>query len=282
MMARLVRRAQQAGAKLTTFQSNSESALVDRIQQARREGVDFIIINPAAYTHTSVAMRDALAAVGIPFIEVHLSNVSRARVIPARSRISATSRRASSAGWAPRATSLPWNLRCNTPGSENGDDGSAQAEVADRPRPAVGNRRARNHRGRGKGSHLPRQPWRRRTPRPRRCTPSRPRRRRPLPPPRLPPPRRPSRKPPEPEGHVIRSPMVGTFYRSAAPGAKAFVQVGDTVKAGRDPVHHRGDEAPERDRVRPRRDGEGDTRRERPAGGVRRAARDSFLNGVSR
>lgn len=75
MMARLVRRAQQAGARLTAFQSNSESALVDRIQRARTEGVAFIIINPAAYTHTSIAMRDALAAVEIPFIEVHLSNV---------------------------------------------------------------------------------------------------------------------------------------------------------------------------------------------------------------
>ena len=60
---------------LSDFQSNSESALVDRVQQARTEGVDFIIINPAAFTHTSVALRDALAAVAIPFIEVHLSNV---------------------------------------------------------------------------------------------------------------------------------------------------------------------------------------------------------------
>jgi 3-dehydroquinate dehydratase-2 len=75
MMTRLVRRAQQAGARLTAFQSNSESALVDRIQRARTEGVAFIILNPAAYTHTSIAMRDALAAVEIPFIEVHLSNV---------------------------------------------------------------------------------------------------------------------------------------------------------------------------------------------------------------
>lgn len=67
--------AKNAGARLTAFQSNAEAELVDRIQQASREGVDFIIINPAAYTHTSVAMRDALAAVRIPFIEVHLSNV---------------------------------------------------------------------------------------------------------------------------------------------------------------------------------------------------------------
>ncbi len=61
--------------KLEDFQSNSESALVDRVQQARTDGVDFIIINPAAFTHTSVALRDALAAVAIPFIEVHMSNV---------------------------------------------------------------------------------------------------------------------------------------------------------------------------------------------------------------
>jgi 3-dehydroquinate dehydratase-2 len=72
---RLSRRAQEAKARLATYQSNSEAELVERIQQARREGVDFIIINPAAYTHTSVALRDALAAVGIPFVEVHLSNV---------------------------------------------------------------------------------------------------------------------------------------------------------------------------------------------------------------
>ena len=61
--------------KLDFFQSNAEFALIDRIQQAMHDGTDFIIINPAAYTHTSVAMRDALAAVKLPFIEVHLSNV---------------------------------------------------------------------------------------------------------------------------------------------------------------------------------------------------------------
>jgi 3-dehydroquinate dehydratase-2 len=75
IIARLATRARKAKARLTSFQSNSESKLVDRVQQAAREKVDFIIINPAAYTHTSVALRDALAAVGIPFVEVHLSNV---------------------------------------------------------------------------------------------------------------------------------------------------------------------------------------------------------------
>lgn len=68
-------RAQQAGHALASFQSNAEHALVERIQQARNENVALIVINPAAFTHTSIALRDALAAVAIPFIEVHLSNV---------------------------------------------------------------------------------------------------------------------------------------------------------------------------------------------------------------
>ena len=63
------------GANLQFFQSNAEAALVDRVQQARQDGTDFIIINPAAFTHTSVALRDALAAIAIPFIEIHISNV---------------------------------------------------------------------------------------------------------------------------------------------------------------------------------------------------------------
>ena len=67
--------AQNAGAMLTAWQSNHEGALVDRIQQTRQDGTEFIIINAGAYTHTSVAIRDALAAVAIPFIEVHLSNL---------------------------------------------------------------------------------------------------------------------------------------------------------------------------------------------------------------
>ena len=71
--ADLAERAAAAGHQLESFQSNAEHALVDRIQAARGN-IDFILINPAAFTHTSVAIRDALAAVGIPFIEVHLSN----------------------------------------------------------------------------------------------------------------------------------------------------------------------------------------------------------------
>jgi 3-dehydroquinate dehydratase-2 len=72
---RLGERARAAGSRLVSFQSNAEGELVDCIQEAGRDGVDFIIINPAAFTHTSVAIRDALAATKIPFIEVHLSNV---------------------------------------------------------------------------------------------------------------------------------------------------------------------------------------------------------------
>ncbi|ACQ98325.1 3-dehydroquinate dehydratase, type II [Burkholderia pseudomallei MSHR346] len=73
----LAARAQEAGAELESFQSNHEGALVDRVQAAGSDGTAFILINPAAYTHTSVAIRDALAGVGIPFVEIHLSNVHR-------------------------------------------------------------------------------------------------------------------------------------------------------------------------------------------------------------
>ncbi|AME22984.1 type II 3-dehydroquinate dehydratase [Burkholderia sp. PAMC 26561] len=73
----LAEKAKAAGAELTSFQSNHEGAIVDRIQQARIEHVDFVLINPAAYTHTSVAIRDALAGVALPFVEIHLSNVHK-------------------------------------------------------------------------------------------------------------------------------------------------------------------------------------------------------------
>ena len=75
--AELRDRAQAAGYSLESFQSNAEHALVERIQAARGDGTAFILINPAAFTHTSVAIRDALAAVDLPFIEVHLSNPHR-------------------------------------------------------------------------------------------------------------------------------------------------------------------------------------------------------------
>lgn len=68
-------RAEQAGHALEFLQSNAEHVLVDRVQIARRDGTDFILINPAAFTHTSIALRDAFAAAQVPFIELHLSNV---------------------------------------------------------------------------------------------------------------------------------------------------------------------------------------------------------------
>lgn len=73
--AELSTQATLAGHTISCYQSNAEHELVDRIHQAQKDNVEFIIINPAAFTHTSVAVRDALAGVAIPFIEVHLSNV---------------------------------------------------------------------------------------------------------------------------------------------------------------------------------------------------------------
>ena len=67
--------AKELGHELVAFQSNAEHELIDRIHQAKRDGVAFIVINPAGYSHTSVVLRDALLAVAIPFIEVHLSNI---------------------------------------------------------------------------------------------------------------------------------------------------------------------------------------------------------------
>jgi 3-dehydroquinate dehydratase-2 len=72
--ADLAERARGAGHALESLQSNAEHVLVDRVQAARGDGTAFLLLNPAAFTHTSVALRDAVAAAGVPFIEVHLSN----------------------------------------------------------------------------------------------------------------------------------------------------------------------------------------------------------------
>ncbi len=81
--------AKAAGAELSFFQSNHEGALIDRIHAARNEQVDAIIINPGGLTHTSVALRDALAGVAIPFIEVHISNVHQREAFRHHSYLSA-------------------------------------------------------------------------------------------------------------------------------------------------------------------------------------------------
>ncbi len=73
--ARAKARAKALGHALECFQSNAEHEMIERVQQAARDGVDFIILNPGAFTHTSVALRDALLGTSIPFIELHLSNV---------------------------------------------------------------------------------------------------------------------------------------------------------------------------------------------------------------
>lgn len=75
--ARLGELASDLGHRLESFQSNAEHLLVERVQAASGEDVDFIVVNPAAFTHTSIALRDAFLASGIPFIEVHLSNIHR-------------------------------------------------------------------------------------------------------------------------------------------------------------------------------------------------------------
>lgn len=86
---RLMNQTKTAGASAECFQTNDEGALINRIHQAKKDGVDFIIINPAAFTHTSVALRDALAGVDIPFIEVHLSNIHARETFRHQSYVSA-------------------------------------------------------------------------------------------------------------------------------------------------------------------------------------------------
>ncbi len=87
--ARLLAQAQAAGKQLQSFQSNHEGALIDRIHAARLDGTRFILINPGGLTHTSVALRDALAGVALPFIEVHISNVHRREAFRHHSYLSA-------------------------------------------------------------------------------------------------------------------------------------------------------------------------------------------------
>src|SRR5690606_337666 len=84
----LARHAAGRGHAFAAFQSNHEGAIVDRIHAARESAVDFILVNPGAYTHTSVAIRDAFAAVAVPFVEIHISNVHRRESFRRRSFLS--------------------------------------------------------------------------------------------------------------------------------------------------------------------------------------------------
>ena len=90
--ADLVKRAAELGHRMSCYQSNHEGELVERVQQARTERVAYIIINAGAFTHTSIALRDALAGVAIPFIEVHLSNVHAREAFRHHSHLSALAR----------------------------------------------------------------------------------------------------------------------------------------------------------------------------------------------
>jgi 3-dehydroquinate dehydratase II len=83
-------RARARGIQIESFQSNSEGELIDRVQAAATEGIEFIIINPGAYSHTSIAIPDALRGVGIPYIEVHISNIHAREAFRHHSHFSAS------------------------------------------------------------------------------------------------------------------------------------------------------------------------------------------------
>jgi 3-dehydroquinate dehydratase-2 len=184
--------AANAGAKLRSFQSNHEGALIDRIHAAREDGTGHVIINPGGLTHTSVALRDALAGVALPFIEVHLSNIHRREPFRHHSYLS--------------DLGAGGDLR---PGRQRLPAGAAA--------PAV----AAHHRRR-----------------------------------------------------LIKSPMVGTFYRAANPGASSpFGRRRHSARSRKAAgLHHRGDEDHERDRGRQRGTSCKHPVRERSGGRVRPAA----------
>ncbi len=132
----------QEGHQLDTLQSNHEGVLIDRIHAAGQDGTAFIVINPAAFTHTSVALRDALLAVKIPFVEVHLSNVHAREAFRHHSYFPMPPS-ASSAAWVPKAMNTPCSSPCAVWHNLElvwgiSRYGSAKNQETDRPRPGVG------------------------------------------------------------------------------------------------------------------------------------------------
>ena len=115
--AALVREAAARGATLVCFQSNHEGALIDRIHAAPGEGVGFIVINPGGLTHTSVALRDALAGVAIPFVEVHLSNVHQRETFRHHSYLAPIAV-AVLAGFGPAGYSMALQFACDRLGAK--------------------------------------------------------------------------------------------------------------------------------------------------------------------
>ena len=228
--ATLSERAGSAGAALDVFQSNFEGELVTRIQQAGRDGTEFIIINPAAYTHTSVALRDALAAVKIPFIEVHLSNVFAREPFRHHSYFTDL---AVGTDLRTRGARLRAGSGLRAAGAKEGLGGPAQAQEADRSGAGIGHRGARDHRGRGESPHQPRHPGADADG----ADPARGQLAMLPPAPAAPAPAAAgaasaAAAAEKVEGHIVKSPMVGTFYRAPSPGAKAFVDIGDRVSPG--------------------------------------------------
>jgi acetyl-CoA carboxylase biotin carboxyl carrier protein len=240
--AAVVLRAQSAGVRLDTFQSNSEAALIERVHEAARTGTDFIIVNPAAFTHTSVALRDALAAVGVPFIEVHLSNIFFARIVPPSFLLQR------SRGWhdhRARGSGIRARPGIRTRLSQGRlsmdlrklkklidlveQSGIAELEITE------GEERVRIARVGAQAQVVAAAPAAV-TAAPGTVA-------------------RPSEaaaegagEPAVPEGHVVKSPMVGTLYRAASPGAPSFVEVGSQVKEG-DTLCIIEAMTPERDRI---------------------------------
>ena len=152
--ARLAEQAKRAGHAVEAFQSNAEAPLIERIHAAKSDETAYIIINPAAFTHTSVALRDALAAVRIPFIEVHLSNVHAREAFRRHSYFSDLAAGVIS-GLGPMVYELALEAATRAPRPQELNHGPEKAEEADRPRPGVRHRRDRDHRRRGEGPHQP-------------------------------------------------------------------------------------------------------------------------------